>query len=73
MGTIYNQSPRRDLLKEDQVITFANMIAIIAEKSKISYLEALETYRVFALINDYDAKDEQISGLAQIIETLIKG
>ena len=68
MGTVYNQEPRRTFLKEEQVIDFANMISNIAKESKITYLEALETFKALALINDYDAKDEQIAGIAEILE-----
>ena len=68
MGTVYNQEPRRTFLKEDQVIAFADMISNIAKESKITYLEALETFKALALINDYDTKDEQIAGVAEILE-----
>lgn len=68
MGTVYNQEPRRTYLKEGQVINFANMISNISKESKITYIEALETYKALALINDYDTKDEQIAGIAEILD-----
>lgn len=68
MGTIKNQLPRMDHLKKERVISFADTISEIAKKSDITYIEALETFKTLALISDYDAKDEQIAGLAEILE-----
>lgn len=70
MGTVYKQEPRRKFLEEEQVIAFADMISNISEESKITYIEALETYKALALINDYDAKDEQIAGIAEILASI---
>ena len=70
MGTVYKQEPRRKFLEEEHVIAFADMISNISEESKITYIEALETYKALALINDYDAKDEQIAGIAEILASI---
>lgn len=67
MGTIDNQSPRMSHLKKGRVISFADEITEIAKESNISYMEALETFKALALIDDYDIKDEQIAGLAEIL------
>lgn len=67
MGTIDSQLPRKDHLKKGRVISFADQITEIAKESNISYMEALETFKTLALIDDYDTKDEQIAGLAEIL------
>lgn len=70
MGTVHSQPARMQSLEEGRVIAFADSISKIAKESNITYLEALETFKTLALINDYDAKDEQISGIADILERI---
>lgn len=70
MGTIHDQAARMSHLKEDRIIMFSDKIFRIAEESKISYMEALETFKLVALIDQYDAGDEQISGAAELVERL---
>lgn len=73
MGTLKNQLPRMEHLKDDRVICFADRLKYIALQSDITYLEALETFKSLALIDDYDTKDEQLSGIADTLFNMERG
>lgn len=72
MGTLFNQQPRRDHLSVEGVISFGKDMQIIAEELNISTSEALELYLAIAKINDYDTKDEQLSGFGDILQSLVQ-
>lgn len=67
MGTVNNQLPRMELLKDSRVSVFADRISEVAKDCDITYMEALETFKTLALIDDYDTKDEQIAGMYEMI------
>ena len=71
MGTVFNQLPRMDNLSNDRIINLAKDISKIAKEAGITYIEALETYKTVALISDYDTKDEQIAGIAELLQKLV--
>ncbi|EMF0307642.1 hypothetical protein [Enterococcus hirae] len=72
MGTLFNQQPRRDHLSAEGVIAFGKDMQKIAKELNISISEAVELYLATAKINDYDTKDEQLSGFGEILQSLVQ-
>ncbi|EMF0288248.1 hypothetical protein KGC99_002147 [Enterococcus hirae] len=72
MGTLFNQQPRRDHLSVEGVIDFGKDMQKIAKELNISISEAVELYLATAKINDYDTKDEQLSGFGEILNSLVQ-
>ncbi len=72
LGTLFNQQPRRDHLSVDGVIAFGEDMKKIAKELNISISEAVELYLATAKINDYDTKDEQLSGFGEILQSLVQ-
>ncbi|MDB1687490.1 hypothetical protein [Enterococcus casseliflavus] len=72
MGTLFDQQPRRDYLSVDRVISFGEDMQEIAKELNISLSEAVELYLAVAKINDYDTKDEQLSGFGEILQSLVQ-
>ena len=71
MGTLQNQPPREDKLTDGRIINLGMNILNISNQLGISFDEALNLYLAAAKINDYDAKDEQLAGYAELIQDLI--
>lgn len=71
MGTLSHQAPRGDYLKKEDITGTACEIKQISTELKITYMEALETYKALALINGYDTKDEQLAGFGDLAQEFI--
>lgn len=70
MGTLFKQKPRAKHLTSDRVLSQGENIKEIAKKLDISFNDALNLYMAVAKIDDYDAKDEQLSGFGKILNTI---
>ncbi|MFW6030505.1 MAG: hypothetical protein ACOCRO_09685 [Halanaerobiales bacterium] len=68
MGTIKEQRPRIENLTKAKLLSQGETLKEIAKKLDITFSEAVDLFLAVAKVNDYDAKDEQIAGLAEIIE-----
>lgn len=64
MGTLFNQRPRQDKLDDNRIISIGKSVKHIAKELDVSFDEALNLYLTVAKIDDYDVKDELITGFA---------
>lgn len=71
MGTLYDQMPREQRLNKERVEGVGEKIKSISESLKISFSDALNLYLAVAKIDDYDTKDEQLSGFGELLDNLI--
>ena len=72
MGTLFNQRPRMDTLNDERIISMGNSFKRIAKELNITFDEAINLYLAVAKIDDYDAKDEQLSGFATLIKESVE-
>lgn len=71
MGTLHSQLPRFEHLSNERVMGFIDRIIDISNVEGISYKDCLETVKLLATIDDYDAKDEQLDNFGYIFEDFI--
>lgn len=71
MGTLHQQLPRMQRLEWERIESIGEEIKVISERLKISFADALNLYLAVAKIDDYDTKDEQLSGFGKLLDQLI--
>ena len=71
MGTLFDQPPRMERLKEDSIIALGISIQNIAGELDITFGEATDLYLAAAKIADYDTKDEQMAGFGELVRELV--
>jgi len=70
MGTLFNQLPRVEQLKYDEIISLGTTIDDIAGEFDISFKDAIDLYMAAAKMNNYDVCDEQLAGFGELLKDL---
>jgi len=70
MGTLFNQTPRKDYFDNDAV-KFLDTVKTLARDHGLTVEETCRILELSMKIDDYDRKDEHIVGLGRLIKDLI--
>lgn len=70
MGTLFNQTPRKDYFDNDNV-KFLDTVKTLARDHGLTVEETCRILELSMKIDDYDRKDEQLAGVGRLIKDLI--
>jgi hypothetical protein len=70
MGTLFNQTPRKDYFDNDNV-KFLDTVKTLARDHGLTVEETCRILELSMKIDAYDRKDEQLAGVGRLIKDLI--